>query len=90
MNGRGKVYFEPDTNVKLVYPCLIYSISNEEFSYTSNKIYTSIDQYDVTIIDKNPDSTIPKDLVDFGFSRLRFDRSYVYENLHHTVYKLYF
>lgn len=90
MGSLGKVYFEPDRNVKLVYPCICYFTSHTDYKYTNNLIYLGHRQYDVTIIDKDPDSDLPKLLEEHGFYRLRFDRAYLADNLHHFVYKLYY
>lgn len=90
MGSLGKVYFEPDRNVKLAYPCICYFMSHTDYSYTNNLIYLGHRQYDVSIIDRDPDSDLPKRLEEHGFYRLRFDRAYLADNLHHFVYKLYY
>lgn len=90
ISDSGKVYFEPDRNVKLSYPCICYFVSYTDFSYTNNSIYVGHRQYDVSIIDRDPDSDILKRLENHGFYRLRFDRAYTADNLHHFVYKLYY
>lgn len=88
MNGRGKVYFLPEENIGLKYPCIVYELSDEQFSRSNNRVYVSFDYYDVTIIDPDPTSTIKDDLVRHGFSSIRFDRRYKSNNLYHTVYKI--
>lgn len=88
MNGSGKVYYLPEANVTIKYPCIIYELSNEDFLRANNRPYHSFDSYDVTIIDRDPTSDIPERLVRHGFSGIRFDRRYLSDNLYHTVYKI--
>lgn len=88
MDGSGKVYYLPDLNVKLSYPCIVYELSNEEFTKANNKVYGSLDYYDVVIIDKDPTTPIKDRLVRHGFGGIRFDRRYLSDNLYHFVYRI--
>lgn len=90
MADRGPVFFEPDRNVRLRYPCIVYNLNNVDFTYTNDLTYIGRRQYDLIIIDRDPDSDIPKLLEEHGFHMLSFDRAYIAENLHHFVYKLYY
>lgn len=88
MGDSGKVYYLPDMNVKLTYPCIVYELSNESYSRSNNKVYVALDYYDVTIIDTDPTTKIRDRLVRYGFSGIRFDRRYLSDNLYHFVYKI--
>ena len=83
-----KVYFQPPANIRLEYPCIIYSRDYVDIRHADNLPYRTEKRYQVTIIDRNPDSPYP-DVV----GRLpgsSFDRFYTADNLNHDVYTLYF
>jgi predicted component of viral defense system (DUF524 family) len=86
--GSRNVYFQPPESVKLNYPAIVYSRSDIENTFANNGVYRQSLVYQVTLIDKNPDS----DLV-AKVSRLpmcRFDRHFKADNLNHDVFTLYF
>lgn len=87
MKGSGKVYYLPDTNVNLNYPCIVYELSDEQYSRANNRVYAALDYYDVTIIDRDPTTSIRDRLVE-EFSGIRFDRRYLSDNLYHFVYRI--
>lgn len=70
------------------YPCVIYEWDSEEKEYANNKGYTRTKRYQVTVVDRSPDSVLP-DLVS-ELPMCTFDRHYVADNLHHYVYNLFF
>lgn len=84
-----KAYFQPGTSVQMVYPCIVYKWDRESVVYADNEPYLLRRGYLVTIIDSNPDSTIP---ITFrkNFPTARFDRSYTEDNMNHWVYTLFF
>jgi hypothetical protein len=89
--GRESVYFQEPNNVRMAqlgYPAIVYAIDNEETKYADNRWYTRDTRYTVTIIDRNPDSDIPKKIADLPLCS--FNRFFVAENLNHFVYSLYF
>ena len=84
----GKAYFQPPENVLLKYPCIIYHVSNGDSIYADNIPYRSTTRYQVTIIDRDPDSEI-RDRV----AKLRmctWDRSFRQKDLNHDIFNLYF
>lgn len=86
--GSENVYFQPPETVKLIYPCIIYSLSNIDTIFANNKPYQHYPEYLVTVIDKNPDSEIPGKVA--SLPMCSFDRHYKADNLNHYTYKLYF
>lgn len=83
------VYFQPPSNIKLEYPCIIYNYARGKDYWANNAIYEPIDCYEITIIDKNPNS----ELIDFvrnNFSYCSFDRSFRYDNLNHFTFTIYY
>lgn len=86
--GSRNVYFQPPTNVQLKYPCIIYNLSTIDLKYANNFPYNFANRYSVTLIDRNPDSEFVDILKKLQF--VRFDRTYVSDNLHHFTFDLYF
>lgn len=82
------VYFQPPEEEKMNYPCIVYSKISEKPIYADNGIYTNRDRYLLTIIDRSPDSQIPKRVAKLPLCR--FERQYKAKNLNHIVYNLYF
>lgn len=86
--GVKKAYFQPPESVKLVYPCIIYNISRISSDYADNKKYFNRTSYSLTVIDRDPDSKIPAELLKLDFCT--FDRFFVSDNLNHFVLTIYF
>ena len=82
------VYFQPPENLKLVYPCIIYSRSAADTKFADDSPYAHMKRYQVTVIDKNPDSLIPDSVA--MLPMCIFDRHYKADNLNHDVYVLYY
>lgn len=61
--GSGQVYFNPPDNVRLTYPAIIYKHSGIDKRDADNRKYFRQDQYMITIIDRDPDSTIYEDVM---------------------------
>lgn len=87
--GSRNVYFQPPTSVKMSYPCIRYSLNRIDKQNANNRFYWSTNEYEVTVIDSNPLSTIAKDIL-MAFPSSSFDRQYVSDNLYHSVLTLYF
>jgi hypothetical protein len=82
------VYFQPPTNVALVYPCIIYKRDYADTQFADNNPYNHTLRYMVTVIDKNPDSVIPTQVA--ALPMCSFNRFYTVDNLNHDVYSIYF
>lgn len=82
------VYFQPSSNVRLTYPCIIYKLGSMDDVYANNKKYIKNNAYEVTLIYKDPDSELPNKLRDLEFSS--FSRQFVSDNLYHDNFKIYF
>lgn len=86
--GTRNVYFQPPSSIKLEYPAIIYSRKDIDNVYADNSVYKQATFYEITVVDKNPDSEIVKNV-----SRIptcRFDRHFKSDNLNHDVFTLYF
>lgn len=85
--GSKNVYFQPPTSVKMKYPAIRYSRSDIENAHAGNSVYKQNLAYEVIVIYKDPDSTIPLRVSQIPMCR--FDRHYVSDNLYHDVFTLY-
>jgi hypothetical protein len=82
------VYFQPPTNIKLEYPCIIYKRDFANTQFADNKPYAYKLRYMVTVIDQDPDSEIPGKVATLPLSL--FNRFYTVDNLNHDVFSVYF
>ena len=80
-------YYQPPNNITLSYPCIIYRRIRRDDYYANDKKYFGRQGYMVTVIDSNPDSTLPDKVLDLDFSR--WENEYVNDNLYHTVFTVY-
>lgn len=83
-----KAYFQQPPTTGIEYPCIIYKRDSAETTFADNNPYSTTKRYMVTVIDKNPDSTIPDAVAKLPMCR--FDRHYTADNLNHDVFNLYF
>lgn len=86
--GSEYVYFQPPPTVQINYPCIIYKRDDESTDFADNKPYKNQRRYQITVIDRNPDSLIPKKVSELP--SCVYDRFYTADNLNHDVYKLFF
>lgn len=82
------VYFQPPENVQMSYPCIVYGRDLTHSAYAGNVPYRSTLRYQVTVIDRNPDT----DLFDMvvKLPMCTHTRSFKAQNLNHDVFALYF
>lgn len=82
------VYFQPPESIRLKYPCIIYKQSSGRTRFADNNPYTFEELYEVMIIDRDPDTKIPR-AVAMHFQQSRNVRNFVHDNLHHYVFNIY-
>lgn len=87
--GLTTVYFQPPSTINLSYPCILYARVDKDEKFAANALYASMDKYTITVIDPNPDSSIPENIA-IGVPYTSFDRRFVSEGLYHEVYSTYF
>lgn len=81
-------YFQPPSNLKLSYPCIVYHLDRIEIHHADNIPFRHLKRYQITVIAPDPDSDIPDKVAQLP--RVAFDRAFVTDNLNHTVFTLYF
>jgi len=86
--GSDQVYFQPPPNVSMVYPAIVYKRDYIKIEYADDNPYAHKTRYQVTVIDKNPDSDIPGKVACLPLCA--FDRFYTANNLNHDVFRIFF
>ena len=86
--GSRNVYFQPPASVQLNYPAIIYFRKDIDNRYADDLVYKQDAAYDVTVIDRNPDSEIVVEVSQLP--TCRFDRHYNADNLNHDVFTIYY
>ncbi len=82
------VYFQPPAKTVMQYPCIIYARDFAETKFADDKPYSNKKRYMITVIDTNPDSSIPSKIAAMPMSI--FNRFYTVDTLNHDVYNVYF
>lgn len=82
------VYFQPPSNVRMRYPCIVYSRDDVRNDFADNLPYKTYKRYQVTIIDRDPDSELPDKVGALPLTA--YDRFFASDDLNHDVYTLYF
>lgn len=82
------IYFQPPSNTKMTYPCIIYSRDSADTKFANNNIWRYTQRYQIIIIDQNPNTPLFDEIKQF--SMCLFERHYVADNLNHDVFTIYY
>ena len=85
--GRANLYYQPGANIRMKYPCIVYTMSRIQNKHANDGVYTQRVFYTVTVIDTDPDSKIVA--VVSALPKCACDHQFISENLYHTVFRLY-
>lgn len=86
--GSRNVYFQPPASLVLQYPCIVYQRQTIPARYANNRRYAETGQYQVTLIDYDPDSEVIDRLLNLKLCS--HDRHFTSDHLNHDVFTLYF
>ena len=86
--GSNHVYFQPPPNVVLSYPCIVYKRDQARTQFADNDPYMRRKRYQVTVMDKDPDSAVPDKIA--SLPTCLFDRFFTAGNLNHDVFNIFF
>lgn len=86
--GSRNVYYQPPASVRMSYPAIVYSRKDIENVHANDSAYKQNLCYEVTVIDRDPDSDIVMTVVKLPFCS--YDRHFTSDNLNHDVFTLYF
>ena len=87
--GSTNVYFQPPASIRLKFPCIVYTKTGQDEAFADDILYSCMRKYSVTVIDADPDSTLPARLQQ-SLRYCSFSSSFPADNLYHNVYTLYF
>ncbi len=86
--GSKNVYFQPPENLKINYPCIIYSRSGIGHTFANDDKYLSKNEYTIIFICKEPDNNIVDKISKLKYCR--FNRFYASERLNHYTFTINF
>ena len=86
--GSENVYFQPPENLKIQYPCIIYSLDGFHDHRADNTTYNRRRRYDVIYITRDPDDEMIETLEDLPCCSM--GSPYTVDNLHHYPYTIYY
>ena len=84
--GSRNVYYQPPSSIQMKYPAIVYSRSDIKSVMADDTVYITENAYDITVIDKNPDSKVVAQIA--KLPRCRYDRHFVSDNLNHDVFTI--
>ena len=88
--GSNQVYFQPPEDLKMKYPCFVYERSNANIQYAGDIKYVKNMRYELMYISKDPDTNdLIKEVLE-SFLYCSYTRHFVYDNLNHEVFDLYY
>lgn len=88
IDASAEVYYQPPDSVHIEYPCIVYNLDAAQSNYADNVLYSYTKRYQVTVIDRDPDSEIPDEVI--ALPMCEFERSFRSDNMNHFVFNLFF
>lgn len=85
--GSNNVYYSPPTGMEFKYPCIVYSLDNNNSKAADNIQYIQNLSWEVTVIDEDPDSKVASKF--FDLPGCRFERPFTSDDLNHFVFTLF-
>jgi hypothetical protein len=70
------------------YPCIVYQRDAGNTKFADNSPYSYTQRYQVTLIDRDPDSSVLVKIADLP--RCLYNRGFAVNGLNHDVFILYF
>ena len=88
VTGLSKIYYAPETNTNMEYPCIRYELTDRVFENANNKKYIGNTVYTVIYISRKPDTnSVICDAIE-SLDYTQFERCYVANGLYHYVYTI--
>jgi PhoPQ-activated pathogenicity-related protein len=88
MDDPPHVYFQSPPSVQMDYPAIVYQRDSGSTKFAGDKPYAYQQRYQVTVIDRDPDSVIPVRVS--KLPQCAYNRFFVAAGLNHDVFTLYF
>jgi hypothetical protein len=82
------VYFQPNENTQLQYPCVVYQRDAMATQFAANQPWRRTLRYSVTLISRDPNSPYLEPISQIPLSS--YDRGFVVDGLNHDTFYIYF
>lgn len=82
------VYFQPPSGHLMHFPCITYARDGVLSQHADNELYRHAKRYQVTVIDRDPDTEIADKVEDLRYCS--FERFFAEDDLNHYVFSLFF
>lgn len=82
------VYFQPPDNIRMKYPAIIYKVYLTEDEYANNNKYLGCTYYELTVVDRNPDSEVA--MAVYRLPKSSFVREFKSDDLNHYIFRVYY
>ena len=82
------VYYQPPSNTKLEYPCIIYKRSSLHTRHANNSIYINKVRYEVLLISNTPNNPTIDKILELPYCT--YDRYYVADGLSHDSFTVFY
>lgn len=86
--GSSEVHFQPPTSIEMTYPAIVYGRQYGQTTHADNTPYQRNKHYQLTVIDRNPDSPVAEAIENLPYSS--YERGFKAENLNHFIFNIYF
>ena len=86
--GSRNVYFQPPSNVRLKYPCIVYTRLGLDPIRADNSIHRLTTEYEVVVIDPSPNSPYIYKIINLPMCR--HTSHYEQDNLNHDAFQIYY
>lgn len=83
-----RVYFNPPSKDKLIYPCIIYERDIGNSKFADNKPYAFRIRYAITLINKDHTADIIEKIAELPMCT--YDRPYKADGLFHDVFTMWY
>jgi hypothetical protein len=82
------IYYQPPETINMEYPCIVYVRDDIQSDYSNNSRYRNKVRYELTVIDKDPDSPYLEPILSIPYTS--YQRHFTSDNLNHDVFEVYY
>lgn len=87
--GNSNVYFQPDDNIKLEYPCIVYNRATPFTRRADGILYMKTDCYELTLINEDPDTELCDTMLNY-FTYISQNKPYLADGMYHYPFVLHY
>lgn len=86
--GIANVYFQPPSDTRLEYPCIIYRRDSIDQKYADNQTYNARIRYSILLIGDSPENAIVSKILELPYCS--YDRFYTADGLNHDSFTIFY